>query len=79
VAEYPITQPLSVAPKPPRLTHVEAASIPIGALTAWQGLFDRAKLQAGERVLVQGGAGAVGVFVIQLAPLHGAGVIATSG
>jgi NADPH:quinone reductase-like Zn-dependent oxidoreductase len=78
MAEYCITQPLSVAPKPPRLTHVEAASVPIGALTAWQGLFDRAQLQAGERVLVQGGAGAVGVFVIQLARLHGAYVIATA-
>ena len=78
MAEYCIAQPLSVAPKPPRLTHVEAASVPIGALTAWQGLFDRAQLQAGERVLVQGGAGAVGVFVIQLARLHGGYVIATA-
>jgi NADPH:quinone reductase-like Zn-dependent oxidoreductase len=42
LAEYCITQPTSVAHKPPRLTHVEAASVPIGALTAWQGLFDRA-------------------------------------
>jgi NADPH:quinone reductase-like Zn-dependent oxidoreductase len=42
MAEYCITQPTSVAQKPPRLTHVEAASVPIGALTAWQGLFDRA-------------------------------------
>jgi NADPH:quinone reductase-like Zn-dependent oxidoreductase len=46
MAEYCITQPTSVAPKPLRLTHVEAASVPIGALTAWQGLFDRARLQA---------------------------------
>jgi NADPH:quinone reductase-like Zn-dependent oxidoreductase len=42
MAEYCITQPTSVAQKPPSLTHVEAASVPIGALTAWQGLFDRA-------------------------------------
>src|SRR6516162_6366856 len=48
MAEYCITQPAIVAPKPPRLTHVEAASVPIGALTAWQALFDRAGLQAGE-------------------------------
>ncbi len=78
MAEYCLTQPTSVAPKPPGLTHVEAASIPIGALTAWQGLFDRAQLQAGERVLVHGGAGAVGVFAIQLARLHGAHVTATA-
>jgi NADPH:quinone reductase-like Zn-dependent oxidoreductase len=78
LAEYCITQPTSVAHKSPRLTHVEAASVPIGALTAWQGLFDRARLQAGERVLVHGGAGAVGVFAIQLARLHGAHVTATT-
>ena len=58
MAEYCVTQPSSVAHKPPRLTHVEAASVPIGALTAWQGLFDRARLQAGEHVMVHGGAGA---------------------
>src|SRR5215475_1876546 len=78
MAEYCITQPTSVAQKPPSLTHVEAASVPIGALTAWQGLFDRARLQAGEHVLVHGGAGAVGVFAIQLARLHGAHVTATT-
>ena len=78
MAEYCITQPTSVAQKPPRLTHVEAASVPIGALTAWQGLFDRARLQAGEHVLVHGGAGAVGIFAIQLARLCGAHVTATA-
>jgi NADPH:quinone reductase-like Zn-dependent oxidoreductase len=57
---------------------VEAASVPIGALTAWQGLFDRAKLQVEERVLVHGGAGAVGIFAIQLARFHGAYVTATA-
>jgi NADPH:quinone reductase-like Zn-dependent oxidoreductase len=78
MAEYCITQPTSVAQKPPRLTHVEAASVPIGALTAWQGLFDRARLQAGEHVLVHGGAGAVGIFAIQLARSRGAHVTATA-
>ena len=56
ISEYCVTQPLSIAAKPSSLSHIEAASVPIGALTAWQGLFDRAKLQSGERVLVQGGA-----------------------
>ncbi len=78
MAEYCVTPASSVAAKPLRLTHAEAASIPIGALTAWQGLVERAKVQSGERVLVQGGAGAVGVFAIQIAHLYGAYVIATA-
>jgi len=78
MVEYCITQPTSVAPKPPHLTHVEAASVPIGALTAWQGLVDRAGLQAGEHVLVHRGAGAVGIFAIQLARFCGARVTATA-
>src|SRR4029453_14778899 len=78
MAEYCITQPASVAQKPPSVTHVEAASVPIGALTAWQGLFDRAQLQAGEHVLVHGGAGAVGIFAIQLARLRCAHVTTTA-
>ena len=78
LAEYCITQPSFVAPKPQRLTHVEAASVPIGALTAWQGLFERAQLQAGERVLVHGGSGSVGAFAVQLARHRGSHVIATA-
>ena len=77
MAEYCIAPFFAIAPKPHSLTHAEAASVPISALTAWQGLFERAKLQPGERVLVHGGAGAVGIFVMQLAKLHGAQVIAT--
>lgn len=77
-AEYCVTVPPNIAPKPSRLSHPEAATVPIGALTAWQGLFDRAKLRAGERLLVHGAAGAVGTFVVQLAALHGAEVIATA-
>jgi NADPH:quinone reductase-like Zn-dependent oxidoreductase len=78
LAEYCITKPFCVAQKPARLTHVQAASVPISALTAWQGLFDRAKLQPRERLLVHGGSGAVGVFAIQLARFRGAHVIATA-
>jgi len=77
-AEYCVTVPASIAVKPSTLTHEQAATVPIGALTAWQGLFTKAKIQAGERVLVQGGSGAVGLFVVQLAKSHGAIVIATS-
>jgi NADPH:quinone reductase-like Zn-dependent oxidoreductase len=76
-AEFCVAQAQSVALKPATLTHEEAATVPIGALTTWQGLLDRAKIQPGERVLVQGGGGAVGIFAVQLAHLHGAHVIAT--
>jgi NADPH:quinone reductase-like Zn-dependent oxidoreductase len=78
LAEFCVAPASSVVRKPAGLTHAEAASVPIGALTAWQGLFDRAHLAAGERILVQGGAGAVGVFAVQLARRHGAKVIATA-
>lgn len=78
MAEYCLAQASGIARKPPRLKHIEAAAVPIGALTAWQGLFNRAGLQAGERVLVHGGAGAVGIFAVQLARFRGATVIATA-
>jgi NADPH:quinone reductase-like Zn-dependent oxidoreductase len=77
-AEYCLTQPACIAPKPRSLSHAEAASVPIGALTALQGLYDRAKLKAGERVLIHGGSGAVGVFAIQLAWRRGAQVFTTA-
>lgn len=67
VAEYVVTKPASVAEKPARLSHAEAASVPIGALTAWQGLYDRGQPKPGETVLIHGGAGAVGIFAVQLA------------
>ena len=76
-AEYCITQPQSIAPKPASLTHEVAATVPIGALTAWQALIDRAKVQRDDRVLVHGGAGSVGSFAVQLAKVQGAYAIAT--
>jgi len=77
-AEYCVAQASSIAPKPNRLSHAEAASAPIGALTAWQGLFDRARVRAGERVLIHGASGGVGIFAVQLARWAGASVIATA-
>ncbi len=76
-AEFCITLPQNIARKPATLSHEAAASVPIGALTAWQGLKDRAKLKPGERVLVHGGAGAVGLYAVQLAHARGAHVITT--
>jgi NADPH:quinone reductase-like Zn-dependent oxidoreductase len=77
-AEFCLTSPEYVAAKPKSLSHEAAASVPIGALTAWQGLFDHAGLKPKERVLVHGAAGSVGVFAVQLAHRHGAHVIATA-
>lgn len=77
MAEFCTAAPSGLALKPAKLSHAEAAVVPIGALTAWQGLFVRQNLEAGERLLVHGGSGSVGAFVIQLAKLHGADVIAT--
>ena len=76
-AEYCLAHPASIAPKPTGLSHAEAASVPIAALTAWQG-FDRVDLQPGEKVLVQGGSGAVGMYAVQLAGHRGANVVATA-
>jgi NADPH:quinone reductase-like Zn-dependent oxidoreductase len=77
-AEYCVAPASSIALKPATLSHIEAATVPISALTAWQGLFTRAAIQPGERILIQGAAGAVGLFVVQLAHRHGAYVIATA-
>jgi NADPH:quinone reductase-like Zn-dependent oxidoreductase len=76
-AEFCITVPQNIARKPATLSHEAAASVPIGALTSWQGLIDRAKLEQGERVLIHGGAGAVGIYAVQLAHMRGARVITT--
>jgi NADPH:quinone reductase-like Zn-dependent oxidoreductase len=77
LAEYCLTRPEWIAPKPRSAGYPEAATVPISALTSWQALFDRARLQPGERVLVHGGAGSVGTFAIQLAHSHGAHVSTT--
>src|SRR6266496_1022529 len=77
-AEYTIALPNELSPKPGTLDHVQAAAVPLSALTAWQGLFDRANLVAGQTVLIHGAAGGVGVFAVQLARWAGAQVIATA-
>jgi len=78
LAEYLVTRTTSIAPTPTTLTPTEAATVPISALTAWQGLFYRGHLHPGDRVLIHGGAGGVGLFAVQIAHLHGAHVIATA-
>lgn len=77
-AQYAVTTERETAPKPKLLTYVEAAAVPIVALTAWQALLDTAKLGAGQTVLIHGGSGGVGTFAIQIAKSRGAKVIATA-
>jgi NADPH:quinone reductase-like Zn-dependent oxidoreductase len=77
-AEYAIASAGDLQPKPANLTFEEAASVPIGALTAWGSLVEEAKVQPGQRVLVQGAAGGVGIFGVQLAHWKGAYVIGTA-
>jgi NADPH:quinone reductase-like Zn-dependent oxidoreductase len=56
-----------VSRKPTSLTHIEAASVPVIAVTAWQALFDQAQLKAGQTVVIHGAAGNVGAYAVQLA------------
>jgi NADPH:quinone reductase-like Zn-dependent oxidoreductase len=77
-AEFVAVPADQVATKPQSLTHIEAAALPLPALTAQQALFDHAKVVAGERVLVHGGAGGVGGYAIQMAAAAGAHVTATT-
>jgi NADPH:quinone reductase-like Zn-dependent oxidoreductase len=77
-AEYVAVPAELLAPKPRSLGHVESASIPLPALSAWQALFDHGRLADGERVLIHGAAGGVGQFATQLAHWRGAYVIGTT-
>jgi NADPH:quinone reductase-like Zn-dependent oxidoreductase len=76
-AEYVAMPGANLAAKPQSLSHVAAATLPLAALTAWQALADHAALQPGEQVLVQGGAGGIGIFAVQLAAILGGHVTAT--
>ena len=77
-AEYTVAPVNTVALKPETLGFDEAATISVGATTAWQGLFDHGKLEPGQRVLILGAAGGVGLFAVQFARWKGAHVIATA-
>ncbi|MFY9665875.1 MAG: NADP-dependent oxidoreductase [Candidatus Cybelea sp.] len=78
-AQYAAASTSSIARKPTNLSFVEAASVPVVAVTAWQMLFDRAGVRAGQTVLVHGAAGNVGAYAVQLARWAGARVIAVAG
>lgn len=76
-AEYVSVSSLSLARKPKALSHLEAAAVPIAALTAWGMVVEVAKAHQGQRILIHAGAGGVGHFAVQFAQFFGAYVIAT--
>jgi NADPH:quinone reductase-like Zn-dependent oxidoreductase len=77
LAEYAAVDAALLAPKPGNLSMRQAAALPLVFITAWEGLVDRAHIQAGQQVLIHGGAGGIGHVAIQLARSFGATVYAT--
>ncbi len=77
-AEYVAIREDEIAHKPKTLSHVDAASLPLAGITAWEALFTSAQLTAGQKMLIHAGSGGVGSLAIQLAKSRGAYVIATT-
>lgn len=75
-AEYAVAKAEVLALKPANLDFIQTAAIPLGALTAWQALFDHAKLSSGQRLLITNSSGGVGSLAVQLAKARGAHVTA---
>ena len=78
MAEYAAVKANDLAIKPSNISHAEAAGIPLAGLTAWQALFDKGGLEAGQRVLIHAGSGGVGTLAIQIAKHAGAWVATTA-
>jgi NADPH:quinone reductase-like Zn-dependent oxidoreductase len=78
-AEYAVASAAMISNKPTSLTHVEAASVPVVSVTAWQALFDHARLKADQTVVIHGAAGNVGSYAVQLARHAGVQTIVTVG
>jgi NADPH:quinone reductase-like Zn-dependent oxidoreductase len=77
-AEFAVASAAMVSTKPRSLSFVQAASVPVIAVTAWQALFDHAHLEAGQTVVIHGAAGNVGAFAVQLARRAGMRIVATA-
>lgn len=77
-AEYALPSARMMAPKPRTLSFIEAASVPVVTVTAWQMLFEHGRVTAGQTVLIHGGAGNVGAYAVQLASQAGLHVVATA-
>ncbi len=77
-ADYVAIREDEIARKPKTISHVEAASLPLAGIAAWEALFTAAQLKAGQTVLIHAGSGGVGSLAIQLAKSSGAKVISTT-
>jgi NADPH:quinone reductase-like Zn-dependent oxidoreductase len=77
-AEYVVAAASGLAPAPTSVPLADAAALPLVGLTAWQALFEHARLRAGQRILINGASGAVGGYAVQLAKAAGARVVATA-
>jgi len=77
-AQYALAPVSHIVEKPKQIDHVTAAAIPVPAMTAWQALFDEAKLEPGQKVLIHAASGGVGSFAVQFAKWKGAYVIGTA-
>jgi NADPH:quinone reductase-like Zn-dependent oxidoreductase len=77
-AEYAVAPAGEIVIKPPHTSFDQAAAVPLGALTAWSAVLETASVEAGQRVLVQGGAGGVGLYAVQFARWKGAHVTSTT-
>jgi NADPH:quinone reductase-like Zn-dependent oxidoreductase len=77
-AQYALAPIAHIVEKPKQIDHATAAAIPVPAMTAWQALFDEAKLSPGQRVLIHAASGGVGNFAVQFAKWKGAHVIGTA-
>jgi NADPH:quinone reductase-like Zn-dependent oxidoreductase len=76
--EYIAVKASEIALKPESLDFIQAAAVPLAALTAWQSIFDLARLQAGQKILIHAAAGGVGHYAVQFAAWAGAHVIGTA-
>jgi NADPH:quinone reductase-like Zn-dependent oxidoreductase len=77
-AEYALASVSGVAEKPEGLDHIHAAALPVAGLTAWQALFDEAKIKPGQKVLIHAASGGVGSMAVQFAKWKGASCIGTA-
>ena len=77
-AQYAVASAAMVSRKPTSLTDIEAASVPVVAVTAWQALFDHARIKEGQTLLIHGAAGNVGAYAVQLARRAGVRTLATA-
>ncbi|MDB4988205.1 MAG: zinc-binding dehydrogenase [Myxococcaceae bacterium] len=78
-AEFVLLDARAAAKKPASIDHASAAALPLVALTAWESLHERARIEPGQHILIHAGAGGVGHIAVQLAHLHGCKVITTAG